>query len=168
MVPTQKPTKPASEPLIVLVVDDRYDNRYLLETTLKSKGYIVKTAGNGQEALDYLKKNPVHLIITDILMPKMDGFQLCREVHMDPQLKNIPLVFYTASYTSDKDRAFGLALGAERYILKPADTDVFLAEIGEVLAKAPLITPGEPAPSSSSTSCWFGVTFLSYSRRFSA
>ena len=140
---TEAPPEKKAESIPVLVVDDVYENRYLLEVTLKSKGYQVITAKNGQEALEYLHNHPIRLIISDILMPKMDGFTLCREVKKDTNLKNIPFIFYTASYTSDKDRDFGLDLGADRYILKPTETDEFIAEIDDVLTESNGIIPSE-------------------------
>ena len=145
---TDLPSEPAKKnngSIPILVADDLYENRYLLEVTLKAEGYQVITASNGQEALDYLHAHPVRLIISDILMPKMDGFQLCREVRKDPELKKIPLIFYTASYTSEKDRDFGLNLGADRYFLKPKDTDEFLTEIEGLLAESEGIISSEPA-----------------------
>jgi len=119
----------------VLVVDDMKDNRLLLETVLKAKGYTVHLAANGEEALEGLSSHAVDLIISDILMPVMDGFQLCRACKDDKKLQGIPFVFYSATYTSEKDRDFALSLGAERFILKPAKPKVFLAAIEEVLAE---------------------------------
>lgn len=129
----------------ILVADDLKENRYLLESALKSRGYEILTATNGREALDIVHEVPVDMIITDVLMPKMDGFQLCREVKSDEKLKNIPFIFYTASYTSPEDQKFGLDLGADRYIIKPIDPDKFLEIIGDMLLTASDIVPGEPA-----------------------
>lgn len=117
----------------VLVVDDTPENVYMLETMLKGHGYEVSTAMNGLEALEKLKLEPVKLIISDILMPKMDGFQLCHAVMSDDTLKNTPFIFYTATYTSEKDKEFALSLGASRFILKP--TGHFIDIINEVLAE---------------------------------
>ena len=119
----------------VLIVDDMKDNRLLLETVLKAKGYTVHLSANGEEALDVLRSHGVDLIISDILMPVMDGFQLCRTCKSDKTLQGIPFVFYSATYTSEKDREFALSLGAERFVLKPAKPKVFLVAIEEVLAE---------------------------------
>jgi len=116
-----------------LVVDDIAVNVFLLETLLTVHGYEVATATNGLEALEQLKQAPVDLIISDILMPKMDGFQLCRAVKADEALRDLPFIFYTATYTTEKDKAFGLSLGACRFILKPADHEDFIQIIKEVL-----------------------------------
>ncbi len=129
----------------VLIVDDTAENVYLLETLLKGNGYKVSTAENGREALEKLKRDPAALIISDILMPKMDGFQLCRAVKADDALKNIPFIFYTATYTTEKDRDFALSLGASRFIVKPKDPGEFIGIIKEVLAenKTGLLQPGD-------------------------
>jgi len=117
----------------VLVVDDEEQNQYLLEVLLKSEKCNVTCAGNGQEALEYLKKDLFDLIISDILMPKMDGFQLCRECKSDPRLKDIPFVFYTATYKDKKDEEFALSMGAERFIRKPEEPKAFVALLREVI-----------------------------------
>ncbi len=82
----------------VLIVDDSKDNLYLLETMLHAEGYDVVPAVNGVEALKKLRADKFDLIISDILMPQMDGFRLCRECKSDASLAPIPFVFYTATY----------------------------------------------------------------------
>ncbi len=119
----------------VLVADDIPENVYMLEVLLKHHGYEVSTAVNGKEALEKLKLEPASLIISDILMPKMDGFQLCRAVKADAALKNIPFIFYTSTYTTEKDKNFALSLGADRFILKPTDPEKFSGIIKDVLAE---------------------------------
>jgi len=130
---------------IILCVDDDLANLKLLENILVPRGYEVSTAVNGKEALEKLRQEPPTLIISDILMPKMDGFQLCRAVKTDAALKSIPFIFYTATYTTEKDKAFALSLGASRFILKPANPDDFIIIIKEVLAekKAGQLNPGD-------------------------
>ncbi len=118
----------------VLVVEDNPESRYLLETLLPANGYSVLSAGDGVEALDRLSATPVDLIISDILMPRMDGFELCRAVKADQRYRHIPFVFYTATYTDSKDEAFALSLGASRFIVKPMDPEGFVALLREVLA----------------------------------
>ena len=83
----------------ILVVDDMEDFLYMVEIILKENGYEVATAKDGLEALDKLKEEPIDVIISDILMPRMDGFQFCRECKKDPHLKEIPFIFYSATYT---------------------------------------------------------------------
>jgi PAS domain S-box-containing protein len=117
----------------ILIVDDREENLYLLETLLKANDYKVVSAGNGIEALNELKKGSINLIISDILMPKMDGFQLCRECKSDDTLGKIPFVFYTATYTDKNDEEFALKLGAEKFIVKPVEPDVLINIIKGVI-----------------------------------
>ncbi|WAI00436.1 ATP-binding response regulator [Methanogenium organophilum] len=128
----------------ILIADDKTENRYLLESALHAGGYEVISAINGYEALEVLHTTPVDMIITDILMPRMDGFQLCRLVKGDENLKKIPLIFYTASYSTADDVKFGLELGAERYILKPIDPEEFLDIIGDILHDADTTVPVKP------------------------
>ena len=117
----------------LLIVDDQEENRYLLEVLLKGHGHEVTSGSNGAQALDLARADPPDLIITDILMPVMDGFALCRQWKKDPDLCRVPFIFYTATYTDPKDEKFALGLGAERFIVKPTEPDAFLSIINEVL-----------------------------------
>ncbi len=117
----------------LLIVDDNEQNLYMLRTLLVGHGYEVVTAADGSEALELARRKPPAIAISDILMPGMDGFALCREWKQDAALHRIPFVFYTATYTDPKDEAFALSLGAERFIIKPAEPDHFLAMIEEVV-----------------------------------
>lgn len=110
----------------ILIVDDMEVNLELIEAWLEASGYEVSSAINGIEALEKLKRDSFAMIISDILMPKMDGFQLCRECKKDDTLRKIPFVFYTATYTDKKDEEFALRLGAERFIVKPAEHKRFM------------------------------------------
>jgi signal transduction histidine kinase len=134
-----------------LIVDDKTENLYLLEVLLKGHGYQVQTAAHGGEALALARQAPPDIIITDILMPVMDGFALCRQWKQDAALKQIPFVFYTATYTDDKDKQFGLSLGADCFIVKPAEPSDFIQIITEVLDKARSGTwaPPREAPAAS-------------------
>jgi PAS domain S-box-containing protein len=121
----------------VLIVDDQYTNRYLLEKLLTGYGYSVLSAADGIEALEILHRESIDLIIADILLPKMDGFQLCREVKSDQGLKKIPFIFYTAAYTEQKDREFAESLGADRFIVKPTDPIEFITIIRDLIHEIP-------------------------------
>ena len=107
--------------MTILIVEDREQDRYLLQTLLQGFGYQVMAASHGQEALDLARQQPPQLIVTDILMPIMDGFTLCRQWQQDPQLQSIPFVFYTASYTDPRDEQFALSLGANLFLTKPQE-----------------------------------------------
>ena len=113
----------------ILIVDDKDENRYLLQAILQGSGYEVFTAVHGADALEKARQDPPDLIITDILMPVMDGFALCRAWMKDERLQSIPLIFYTATYTDERDREFALSLGARHFIVKPAEPDDFMAVI---------------------------------------
>jgi putative nucleotidyltransferase with HDIG domain len=119
----------------ILIVDDQEQNLYLLKTLLGGNGYQVLEAANGAEALALARVTPPDVIISDILMPVMDGFSLCLEWKKDSGLKNIPFVFYTATYTDPKDEEFALSLGAARFIVKPIETDEFISMLGHLLAE---------------------------------
>ena len=117
----------------ILVVDDRKTNLFLLQEVLKGRGYRVVTAMNGAEALEKARRSPPDLIVTDILMPVMDGLSLCREWKHDERLRLIPLIFYTGTYTDDRDREFALKLGAERFIVNTGNPEDLINVIREVL-----------------------------------
>ncbi|MBN2687376.1 MAG: PAS domain S-box protein, partial [Deltaproteobacteria bacterium] len=117
----------------ILIVDDNSTNLYMLEALLKGYGFSVTSAENGKDALDKARLDPPDLVVTDILMPLMDGYTLCREWKSDDALKHIPLVFYTATYTESKDEEFALSLGADRFVLKPQEPDALIAILQKVL-----------------------------------
>jgi CheY-like chemotaxis protein len=117
----------------ILVVEDVPNIRELIELTLRFKGYPVVTARNGQEALECIARERPALIITDILMPKMDGFALAHTVRKDPRTLQIPIVFLSATYVTPDDKKFATDLGAVRFLEKPIDTEDFLLTIAEIL-----------------------------------
>jgi PAS domain S-box-containing protein len=131
----------------ILIADDIGENRCLLASIFKSAGYQVVEARNGSEAQALALKSPPDLIVTDILMPVMDGFELCRRCKADTNLKNVPLVFYAATCTDSKDERFGLSLGAERFISKPQKSEILLQIVRQVLEQTrpkPSAVPDKP------------------------
>jgi putative two-component system response regulator len=120
----------------LLIVDDNEQNLYMLQVLLKGYGYEVETAGDGAEALEKARHDAPDVVITDILMPVMDGFTLCREWKKADRLKEIPFIFYTATYTDPRDEEFALSLGAERFIVKPVEPGVFVRILREVIREA--------------------------------
>ena len=117
----------------LLVVEDVPDILVLLHETLKFKGYRVITARNGLEALEAIEKDPPALIITDILMPKMDGFSLVHRLRLDPKTRNIPIIFLSATYVAPEDKSFALTIGVTRFIEKPVNLETFFPVIEELL-----------------------------------
>ncbi len=125
----------------LLIVEDVPNVLEMLEITLRFKGYPVVTARNGQEALDQIAKERPALVITDILMPTMDGYALAQRLRTDPQTRDIPIIFLSATYVSPEDKAFAISLGAVRFIEKPIDTPDFLLTIAELLTQDSLEIP---------------------------
>lgn len=118
----------------ILVVDDNEQNAYMLRVLLESHGDRVTLASHGVEALERAVADPPDLVITDILMPVMDGFALCRRWKADPLLASRPLVFYTATYTDARDEEFATGLGADAFLIKPQDPDRILRVIAGLLS----------------------------------
>jgi CheY-like chemotaxis protein len=125
----------------ILVVEDVPNVLELLEVTLRFKGYPVITATNGQEALERVAADHPALVITDILMPKMDGYALAHRLRTNPQTRLTPLIFLSATYVTPEDKKFAISLGAVRFIEKPIDTEEFLLTIAELLTQG-----SEPPP----------------------
>lgn len=125
----------------LLVVEDTPNVLELLEVTLRFKGYPVISARNGQEAMECVEKEHPALIITDILMPKMDGYALVHNLRRNPKTSQIPVIFLSATYVTPEDKAFALSLGAVRFMEKPIDTEDFLLTIAEILTQgAPMVS----------------------------
>ena len=119
--------------MAILVVDDSKTDRILLTKVLESGRYEVVTAVDGKNALEMVRCDAPDMIITDIMMPVMDGFQLCREVKQDPTLANIPLVFYTASYGEKDDEALAMRMGASAFIRKPEEPNKIINLVEKIL-----------------------------------
>jgi len=132
----------------ILVVEDMPNVQELFVVTLRFKGYRVVAANNGQEALAEIEKERPALIITDILMPKMDGYSLVHRLRNDPDRCDIPVLFLSATYVTPEDKAFALSLGAVKFLEKPIDTEEFLLSVAEILLEGPGAAP-EPLPDES-------------------
>jgi DNA-binding response OmpR family regulator len=127
---------------LLLVEDDR-DISELLETALTFKGYRVMTASNGSEGLKAIQNEHPAIVITDIMMPKLDGFGLVQRLRINPETRTIPVVFISATYVAAEDREFSLSIGVTRFIQKPVDLEAFLVTIKELLEQE---TPVEVKP----------------------
>lgn len=121
----------------LLIVEDDPDIRKLLDTTLRFKEYRVVTAQNGREALEIIQKELPTIVIADIMMPQLDGFGLVHRLRINPETRNVPVVFITATYVAAEDRDFALKIGATRFIQKPVDIEMFLRTIEELLKRGP-------------------------------
>ena len=129
----------------ILIAEDTEDSRKLLTKQLRAYGHTVRSTANGEEALAEALKRPPEILVTDILMPEMDGFQLCMEWKLNEKLRGIPVVFYTATYTSDDDEKFALSLGAEAFVRKPAEAEAFVQTLSEVVERTGSSLPPPPA-----------------------
>ena len=116
------------KPLTILVIEDHPDQRDLLAIVLQREGYRVVTAGNGVEAMEALQREDVQIALSDIMMPKMDGFELIKSIRSDPALKGIYMILITARI-QEGDRVRGLDLGADDYITKPFSFSELLARV---------------------------------------
>lgn len=119
----------------VLIVDDKPENLYLLRSLLQGHGCAVDEAHHGAEALNKARQAPPDLIISDLLMPVMDGYTLLRQWKADEQLQTVPFVVYTATYTEPEDERLALDLGADAFIIKPVEPEPFMGMVLEVLSK---------------------------------
>jgi sigma-B regulation protein RsbU (phosphoserine phosphatase) len=116
-----------------LVVDDNGVHRKILRYILERKGCEVIEAADGEEGLTMARKHGPGLIISDALMPKMDGFQFLRKVKIDPVLRTIPFIFYSAVYTGTRDEELAMSLGADAFVVKPKEPEELWALISAVL-----------------------------------
>jgi len=120
----------------ILYVDDNEQARYLLETLLKAKGHQITTATDGEAALELLDRQSFDMIVSDIMMPQMDGFMFCHQVKKNPRLAGIPFIFYSATFTQPEDIKFALQIGADRFLIKPTPPEEFLLELDAVASKS--------------------------------
>ncbi len=118
----------------VLIVDDNTENLYLLRMLLQGHGYTVEEARHGAEALIKARQQPPILIISDLLMPVMDGYTLLRYWKADDRLQAIPFMVYTATYTDAKNERLALDLGADAFVVKPAEPEALMIAITTLLA----------------------------------
>jgi signal transduction histidine kinase len=119
----------------ILVVDDQEQERYLLKLLLESAGHQVSQAADGQAALEQARTNKPQVIISDLLMPRLDGYALLYTMRHDPILQDVPLVFYTATFTDEDDRQLALNLGASRFLVKPDALNIITDEVQAVVAE---------------------------------
>jgi PAS domain S-box-containing protein len=129
----------------ILIVEDIARDRGLLRMYLEKMKHTVIEAGNGIEALALARQEKPELIISDALMPEMDGFELLRACKEDEVLWGIPFIFYSATYTEEREKQLAAELGAEAFLVKPMEPEAFIAALGKILAERP-VSPPPPAP----------------------
>lgn len=117
---------------VILVVDDKPNNRLLLNTYLISAGYEIRFAVTGEEALASVIKNPPHLIVLDVLLPKINGYEVCRALKMTDQLKFIPVILVTALH-GEEERLKGVDAGADDFIGRPINKLELLTRVKSLL-----------------------------------
>lgn len=125
----------------ILIVEDCEEQSALLRNTLMKHNYDVKTARNGREALQMTREQAPNIIFTDILMPEMDGFELCRQVKDNPDLAHIPVILLTASWDM-KTLLQGLESGADLYFFKPWDKGNLLSRTEELIKNGEFLIEG--------------------------
>jgi len=121
----------------LLVVDDEWNMRNLLRIYLTKNGFQVTEASNGREALKLIEQIPFDLILLDIMMPDMDGWEVCKRVR---ETKQTPILMLTAR-TETKDKVHGLTMGADDYLVKPFEPEELIARVFAVLRRSSLIEP---------------------------
>lgn len=124
-------TQAPGERLRVLVVDDTPSDRKLVRRKLEDQGFEVAEAGDGVEALGLLRRQAFHAVVSDILMPRLDGYRLCAEVRRDADLSGVKYVLHTSSYTSPADERLAYRFGADAFLRKPARAQELAAAIRE-------------------------------------
>ena len=117
----------------LLLADDNALECQITSDHLRGAGYRVTSVADGLSALDQLRQQPFDLLIADVLMPRLDGFELCRRCREEATLRGLPIILCSGSYTEVNERQLGLGFGANRYLLKPVDPDLLLREVASLL-----------------------------------
>jgi CheY-like chemotaxis protein len=124
----------------IAIVDDIATNRELLRERFDAAGHTTFEAADGVEALQILAREKVDAVVSDILMPRMDGYRLCYEIRTNDRLRGLPIVIYTSTYNSPSDEKLAFSLGADKYLQKPAPFETILTALHEAIAM-PHTTP---------------------------
>jgi len=120
-------------PKEILIVDDEPSIVVPIQFLMEQQGYIVMVAENGESALDIIYKYKPDLILLDIMLPRIDGYEVCEIVRLDPRYRDIKIIFLTAK-GREVEIAKGLALGADAYITKPFSNTELVSKVQELLA----------------------------------
>src|SRR5260370_2732811 len=121
----------------ILIADDHRANREALAALLETAGHYVLAANDGDQALNMAREHAPELVISDVLMPHMDGYELTRQLKLEPATAGISVMFYTAYFGSQDAQQLAGALGVARVLVKPSDNDAILRAVEEVLGARP-------------------------------
>jgi len=121
-------------PKKILIVDDEVDLVETIRFPLELEGYTVLVSNNGEDALNQARREKPHLILLDLMLPKLDGYKVCRLLKFDEKYKHIPILILTAK-TQEKDKILGKETGADEYITKPFDLDELLEKVKSYLGE---------------------------------
>jgi CheY-like chemotaxis protein/MinD-like ATPase involved in chromosome partitioning or flagellar assembly len=125
----------------ILIIDDEFPMRYLIEHQLKREGFLVTLAKDGPDGLTAVSQHKPDLVVLDVMMPGMDGFEVCHQIKSTPETAQVPVIFLTASETKEyKTRAF--AVGADDYLTKPFMVEELMAHISAVLRRSERVETG--------------------------
>ena len=116
----------------ILLADDEQDMVFAVKLQLEASNFEVVTVSDGQQALDKARKEKPDLIILDVMLPKLDGYKVCRMLKFDEKYKKIPIILFTARIQKS-DEELGFAVGADAYITKPFESQIFITKINELL-----------------------------------
>ncbi len=133
----ETPQTHTSRPVTILIVEDSATQAEQLRNVLEGRGYAVRVARDGQQALAALRENAPTVVVSDVIMPGMDGYALCHAIKSDPALRDIPVVLVT-TLTSPEDVVRGLECGADNFIRKPYDEDYLLSRIQHIVTNCEL------------------------------
>lgn len=117
----------------ILIAEDERDIRDLIAFTLQFAGHEVITTSNGEEALQAVRSQKPQLVLLDVRMPRLTGYEVCKEIKSDPQTQTIPVIFLSAKGQESEIRS-GLEAGAEQYLLKPFSPDQLIEQVNKILA----------------------------------
>ncbi len=118
----------------IAVIEDEKDIIELLSYNLRKEGYEVLPFTRGTEGLEQLQRKPADLVLLDVLLPDLDGFEICRRIRADERLRSVPVIFLTAK-SEEIDRVLGLELGADDYVVKPFSPRELVARVKAVLRR---------------------------------
>mgnify|MGYP003574507286 CR=1 FL=1 len=125
----------AAGPEKILIVEDEADTRETWAEFFENAGYAVVQAGDGQEALDIARQELPSIVLLDLRLPKLDGYQVCQRLKADPFTSQTPIIMITAFLTGSSDTVRGIEYGADDYLNKPVDLDVLAARVKMILRR---------------------------------